>query len=359
MVKSMINLAEEFSFNHLNSTQFEEFCFDLLKCLDFKNINWRKGTGHSSSPSDQGRDIECEKLIEDIDGKLFLEKWFVECKHYKSGVPPDKIQNALSWAQSQRPNHILIIASNFLSNPCKNYIDGYVRENKPSFRIKYWEKKDLENITLGQSLLLKKYNIGCNFSFLKVMHPYHLFYIARLHSFTLDAFFKAMNRVEAAKRDSILNFAYMHIILPEFKKPTTGKEKLRDLLIDEISYEHFKIKCYEIEKNNQNISVANYVTDIVLKSCFYAGDITTVDQSLKQLELMKESLQDELKSSSSTEATEDMLDSVIDNINTLKDRNRECYSLYTFFCEHVLTFLFMEETRKIVDMGPINLQDFQ
>jgi Restriction endonuclease. len=354
----MINSAKEFSFNHLNSTQFEEFCFDLLECLDFKNVNWRKGTGYSSSPSDQGRDIECERLVKDIDGEVFIEKWFVECKHYKFGVPPEKIQSALSWAQSQKPDCVLIIASNFLSNPCKNYIENY-NIGKPPFKIKYWEIKTLEKLTQSQSLLLKKFNVGCNFSFFNVMHPCHLLYIRRLHSFTLDAFFKAMDSVEVTKRDSILTDAYMHIIRPEFKKPITGKEKLRDLLIDEISYEHFKIKCYEIEKNNQNISVANYVTDIVLKSCFYAGDITTVDQSLKQLESMRESLQDELKNSSSSEAIEDILDSVIDNINTLKDRNRECYLLYTFFCEHVLTFLFMEETRKIVDMGPINLQNFQ
>lgn len=35
----MINL------NELNSTQFEELCYDLLLKLGLKNINWRKGTG--------------------------------------------------------------------------------------------------------------------------------------------------------------------------------------------------------------------------------------------------------------------------------------------------------------------------
>lgn len=81
-------MVEKFSLDHLTPTEFEEFCFDLLKELDFKNVNWRKGTGHKASSSDDGRDIECEKLIIDVDGKISTEKWFIECKRYKKGVPP-------------------------------------------------------------------------------------------------------------------------------------------------------------------------------------------------------------------------------------------------------------------------------
>ena len=51
---------QSFSLDHLNATQFEEFCYDLLKALNPARIDWRKGTGLSSSPSDQGRDIECQ-----------------------------------------------------------------------------------------------------------------------------------------------------------------------------------------------------------------------------------------------------------------------------------------------------------
>jgi len=75
-----------FSLDHLSPTGFEEFCYDLLKTLVFVNFNWRKGTALSSSPSDQGRDIECQFLQKDVDGETFLETWFVECKHFKQGV---------------------------------------------------------------------------------------------------------------------------------------------------------------------------------------------------------------------------------------------------------------------------------
>ena len=56
------------SFNHLSDSDFEEFCFDLLEELGFVNLNWRKGTGKKTSPSDSGRDIEGLLQRADVDG---------------------------------------------------------------------------------------------------------------------------------------------------------------------------------------------------------------------------------------------------------------------------------------------------
>src|SRR5260370_10554915 len=83
----------------------------------------------------------------------------VECKHYQQGVPPDKIQGALAWAAAERPDKLLIIASNFLSNPTKDYLESYIQNNRPSFRIKYWEKPDLERLSQDKPRLLKKYKL--------------------------------------------------------------------------------------------------------------------------------------------------------------------------------------------------------
>lgn len=113
---------QAFSFDHLNETEFEQFCYDLLGELQFTNIDWRKGTGLSTSPSDRGRDIQCQHVQKDVDGRTYFETWFVECKHYLQGVPPEKIQGALAWATSERPDRLLIIASNFLSNATKDYL---------------------------------------------------------------------------------------------------------------------------------------------------------------------------------------------------------------------------------------------
>ena len=145
-----------FSPDHLSETEFEEFCFDLLHELGFVNISWRKGTGHDSSPADQGRDLECERIVRDeVDGSSETEKWFVECKHYKKGVPPDKLSGPLAWASAETPDRLLIIASNFLSNPTKESLKRYVENNRPRFRIKTWERSDLERLTIGNDRLEK------------------------------------------------------------------------------------------------------------------------------------------------------------------------------------------------------------
>lgn len=155
---------QSFSLDHLTDTHFEEFCYDLLSELGFTNMSWRKGTGFSTSPSDRGRDIECQLVREDVDGDIYLKTWFVECKHYKQGVPPNVLQGALSWASSERPDKLLIIASNFLSNPTKDFLKSYQQNTKPHFKIKCWERPQLEKLSLDKFNLLKKYNVFAHLS---------------------------------------------------------------------------------------------------------------------------------------------------------------------------------------------------
>ncbi len=150
---------KDFSLDHLSPGEFENFCHDLLQDLGFVNLDWRKGTGLPSSPSDSGRDIEGERRITDVDGTEYAEKWFVECKHHRKGVPASELQNAISWAEAERPHKLLIIASNFLSNPAKDYIESYRRNKQPPFMIGVWEKPKLEELTAGRASLLSNYDI--------------------------------------------------------------------------------------------------------------------------------------------------------------------------------------------------------
>lgn len=79
-------------FEALSPTDFEEFCFDLMAESGFSNVDWRKGTPLAASPSDRGRDIVSRRSMRDIDGHEYEERWFVDCKHYKRGVPPEALQ---------------------------------------------------------------------------------------------------------------------------------------------------------------------------------------------------------------------------------------------------------------------------
>lgn len=147
------------SFEHLDSTGFEQFCFELLHELKFVNIDWRKGTGRSSSPADKGRDIVSQLLRTDIDGTRHFETWFVDCKHFSKGVPPKELQNLLAWSQAERPHTSLFVVSGFLSNGAKDYLSQYKSNNKPSFRIKCWERPDLERLTRRHITLLRKFDL--------------------------------------------------------------------------------------------------------------------------------------------------------------------------------------------------------
>lgn len=143
----------------MDPTEFEEFCFDLLREHGFVNIDWRKGTGFSASPSDSGRDIVAQLLREELDGRQYHETWFVDCKHYKRGVPPKEVSGMLAWANAERADVALVIASGYLSNPCKDFLKQYETTNRPPFRIRYWERPNLERLTEGRDEFINRYQL--------------------------------------------------------------------------------------------------------------------------------------------------------------------------------------------------------
>ena len=83
----------------------------------------------------------------------------MDCKHFKKGIPPIELQNLLAWAEAERPHVALIVASNFLSNPAKDYLDDYRRNRKPPFKIKVWERPNIEKLASRKMSLLRKYQL--------------------------------------------------------------------------------------------------------------------------------------------------------------------------------------------------------
>jgi hypothetical protein len=150
---------KKYDYTSLSPTDFEEFVFDLLGTMGFVNVDWRKGTAKDASPSDRGRDIEAQLLITDVDGHQRFERWFVDAKHYEKGVPPEALQGLTAWAQAERPDVALIAASGFLSNPAKDWIDQYSRNQSPSFRLRHWERPQLDKMISDHADLLTRHEI--------------------------------------------------------------------------------------------------------------------------------------------------------------------------------------------------------
>lgn len=146
-------------FERLSPTQFEEFVVDLLDELGLVNIDWRKGTGKKTSPSDSGRDIVCQEVRHEMDGSVHFERWFIDCKHSTRGLPVTELQNLLAWAQAERPDVALFVLSNFLSNAAKDYLDAYRNNQRPPFKIKLWERPTVEKVAGSKVALLRKHNL--------------------------------------------------------------------------------------------------------------------------------------------------------------------------------------------------------
>lgn len=148
------------NFQGLSPTAFEEFCFDLMAGSGFSNVDWRKGTPLASSPSDRGRDMVARKTLTDIDGHEYEERWFVDCKHYKRGVPPDALQGTLAWASAERPAVVLFIVSGYLTNGAKDWIADYERTNRPPFRIRVWKKPQLLRLVEKNPDIAFRHDVG-------------------------------------------------------------------------------------------------------------------------------------------------------------------------------------------------------
>lgn len=337
-------MTKKFSFDYLSDTEFEEFCFELIKELDFKNVDWRKGTGKTTSPSDKGRDIEAEKIIEDFDGETTTEKWFFECKNHIVGVSPEKIQGALSWATAERPNKLVIICSNFLSNPCKGYLEKYIQENKPTFKIKVWELKELEELSIGKVELLNKYKLSDGLDFLNSMHPLHIKYTSKPHANTLNYFFSVLDKFDNQKREEILQFTYSFFIAPRYKKPVTGKETMRELQIDETSYDVLKEKCYKLSEFIPSFFIVKSLVNLMLEWTFYMGDKTNLDSVIKRNQDMVDFMKEKLEKKDDDERTLNKLTKMTEEkIKELPKQTDHFYSLYIDFCESVLSKLMEED----------------
>lgn len=147
----------ELDFDSLEPSDFEEFVFSLLDELGFRNLDWRRGTPKGGGAPDDARDIEGDFLAEEFDGETRLERWFTDCKHYGSGVPASALEDSVAWAMAERPAVLLFAVSGFLSNPAKRWLENYVANNRPAFRIKIWERPQIESLASDKRDLVSRF----------------------------------------------------------------------------------------------------------------------------------------------------------------------------------------------------------
>lgn len=324
----------DFNFDNLNSTKFEEFCYDLLLNLEPIEIKWRKGTGLDSSPSDQGRDIEAIYMRKDIDGSAFSEKWFIECKHYKKGVPPEKLSNALAWASSERPDVLLIVASGFLSNACHQYLLKFKERNKPPFRIIVWEQKNLESQTSGNVKIRKKYNLPTDLPFLNNINNYHAEYSLKSHYNSIEYFLSLMDDLDSALRDEIFTMAFYDLIKPREREPQNEHESIRDCMIDKFDYESYKYKLLSTAKNVLPVMYVSQTVTEAIGMYFSLADVTNISKAEENIS--------ELLKIAETKGSERAISVLSEQRKNVAESTKRRYTSYNKFCDTFIKKLLAE-----------------
>lgn len=140
---------DDINFLTLSDGEFEEMCFELLIQMGYRGLIWRQGG------ADNGRDIEGYlETSNPLVGKI-SEKWFFECKRYEKGLPPEKMDSKIAWANAEQPQHFTVILSSYLTNNARTWLDR-TKQGKPYF-IHIIEGKYLKKLLLNYPTIISSY----------------------------------------------------------------------------------------------------------------------------------------------------------------------------------------------------------
>jgi hypothetical protein len=136
----MIFEESDIVFESISHIEFEEMCFDLLWKLGFHGLVWRQGG------SDNGRDIEAKYTLNNPIIGSYDEEWFFECKNHTSGINVDDISSKIAWAESDKPKHLVIITSSYITNSAREWLEK--RMVNAFFQVHLIEGKVLKKLLI-------------------------------------------------------------------------------------------------------------------------------------------------------------------------------------------------------------------
>ncbi len=339
------------NFNHLSDSDFEELTYDVLHALGFVNLSWRRGSGRGGASADQGRDIVAQHLSKEPDGSERLETWFVQCKCHVRGVPPEKLDGALAWSAAERPDVLLFAVSNFLSNPAKVYLEKYERNNRPAFRVKRWERKDLERLLSSDPSLSRKYKLDPSDP-AGTAHTAHLQYVLSPTMNTLDYFFRLLDNMDNTTRDEVFSFAYFALLDPRFREPRHRRETMGELMLDPVDYPAFRTKCSEFVKQGvaEHFLIQAVVSDALSWSWRF-GDAASVDATIARNREAITHFTEKLKTETDENRIEDIRGIIATTksvINSAHERQRTWKVYYDALCATLLPALVLEQPTCLV-----------
>lgn len=341
------------TFDNLTDVEFEEFCYDLLNEMGLQKVDWRKGTGKKTSSADSGRDIECEYCRYDaMLQRNITEKWFVECKHYISGVPFDKLSGAFSWAEAENPDRLIIFVSNFLSNGCKDAIKNYIRNNKPKFKIEIWERPFIEKKASAYPHTLNKHSIECRDNLFDSFNPIHIKYMKQTPFNIRSQLFSAFEKMPPSNLIEICE-----LCLLEYGSTIEDIQGLRS------------VDCVNIIKNKINnvarctseqFAVQSFVCtalfmlvphiDITKINSIIANNESLVQSSIKNKDKIIEKMKLKNPDMDTSFITEEQLVKLLyKSPDDIKNSIVNYSNLYNSFCDNILAYLLEHDYSEIIE----------
>jgi hypothetical protein len=141
-----MSISTNFNWPAINDSQFEELVLAIVIAKGAVRAEFRKG------PGDKGRDVQAWFNNRDSLGVESQDLYFFEAKHHATGVSPDHISGAFAWAQAEQPHSLVLVASSHFTNPCRDNIGAWKRNN-PRVKVSLWERPHLEELLLSNSAL--------------------------------------------------------------------------------------------------------------------------------------------------------------------------------------------------------------
>ncbi len=134
----------------LSPTEFENLTFDILIYSGLQNVVWR------TPASDGGKDITGTFVSHEFNGTSKIQKWNIECKHFKASVSWKNIVEKIYFGKNENIDFILIATSSTISNQCKDEIFKWNKNNSIP-QIRYWQGCDILNRINSDSYISHKY----------------------------------------------------------------------------------------------------------------------------------------------------------------------------------------------------------
>jgi hypothetical protein len=336
--------GESVTFDHLTDGEFEELVYDLLHELGFVNLSWRRGTGRQGASADQGRDIVAIQMRHDPDGTQHQETWFVQCKRYEKGVPPDALHSAIAWSTADRPDVLVFAVSNFLSNPSKSFLEEFTTNNRPSFKIRIWERKDLERMLAGCVRLLTRFRLEPEAPYAGA-HQAHVEYMFSNPLNSLTYLFEQFDGLISTERDEILEWAYFSLLASSH---LAHEERPR--LLKPMSYEDFKSECRRLSGSVSEMFLVRAILTWILAWFWHSANPAIVREARRRHIDMIAHFNE--RAAATTDATERakferMAAFVQEQVDQTPERHARAVLLYNRLCDTILPKLYLEESPRL------------